>query len=305
MLRECTNGRTARLWLEGVKQEETALRAEVKAQNEELQDLTNARDDLDDEVRRLKELSGAQQVDAAPAPAPPPPATTRPAPSDIAGGAAAAADAASAATAAAAGAGGSSSAAEEATGDSPIAPEPAAAPAAPCAHELAFDASGRTLAAAGADGEIRVFDVAAGKLVCKWRAHPRGHAATSVAFASDGGETRVFGVGTDGVVAEWSLRAASARGPIRAVDVRDACGVDTRTRLALDPRGRGAALTSAIANGAVAVFEGTRGAENGGRAVSLPGRGAAARCVDWHPTRSAVLAGCVDGTSMLTTLEMS
>ena len=177
--------------------------------------------------------------------------------------------------------------------------------AAPCAHELAFDASGRTLAAAGADGEIRVFDVAAGKLVCKWRAHPRGHAATSVAFASDGGETRVFGVGTDGVVAEWSLRAASARGPIRAVDVRDACGVDTRTRLALDPRGRGAALTSAIANGAVAVFEGTRGAENGGRAVSLPGRGAAARCVDWHPTRSAVLAGCVDGTSMLTTLEMS
>ena len=43
----------------------------------------------------------------------------------------------------------------------------------------------------------------------------------------------------------------------------------------------------------------------GGQAVSLPGNGAAARCVDWHPTRSAVLAGCVDGTSMLTTLEMS
>ena len=50
--------------LEGVKAEEQALRAEVKAQNEELQDLTNARDDLDDEVRRLKELSGAQQVEA-------------------------------------------------------------------------------------------------------------------------------------------------------------------------------------------------------------------------------------------------
>jgi predicted nucleic acid-binding Zn-ribbon protein len=36
--------------LEGVRAEEVALRAEVKSQNEELQDLTNARDDLDDEV---------------------------------------------------------------------------------------------------------------------------------------------------------------------------------------------------------------------------------------------------------------
>jgi len=106
------------------------------------------------------------------------------------------------------------------------------------------------------------------------------------------------------------------------VDVRETCGVDTRTRLVLDPSGRAVALTSAVANGAVAVLErrdGNRAAANdgdaapskapsgarGGQAVSLPGNGAAARCVDWHPTRSAVLAGCVDGTSMLTTLEMS
>ena len=61
---KCLNRVNGSGW-EGVKQEEVALRAEVKAQNEELQDLTNARDDLDDEVRRLKELSGAQQVEAA------------------------------------------------------------------------------------------------------------------------------------------------------------------------------------------------------------------------------------------------
>ena len=193
--------------------------------------------------------------------------------------------------------------------------------AAPCAHELAFNHNGKMLAAAGADGEIRLFDVNASRLVAKWRAHPKGHAATSVAFSSSAtADARVFGVGTDGVVAEWSLR--SLRASLGAVDVRDVCGVDTRTRLALDPEGRGVALTSAVANGAVAVLErrdGNRAAANdgdaapskapsgarGGQAVSLPGNGAAARCVDWHPTRSAVLAGCVDGTSMLTTLEMS
>ena len=193
--------------------------------------------------------------------------------------------------------------------------------AAPCAHELAFNHNGKMLAAAGADGEIRLFDVNASRLVAKWRAHPKGHAATSVAFSSSAtADARVFGVGTDGVVAEWSLR--SLRASLGAVDVRDVCGVDTRTRLALDPAGRGVALTSAVANGAVAVLErrdGNRAAANdgdaapskapsgarGGQAVSLPGNGAAARCVDWHPTRSAVLAGCVDGTSMLTTLEMS
>ncbi len=192
--------------------------------------------------------------------------------------------------------------------------------AAPCAHELAFNHNGKMLAAAGADGEIRLFDVNAARLVAKWRAHPKGHAATSVAFSSSAADACVFGVGTDGVVAEWSLR--SLRASLGAVDVRDVCGVDTRTRLALDPAGRGVALTSAVANGAVAVLErrdGNRAAANdgdaapskapsgarGGQAVSLPGNGAAARCVDWHPTRSAVLAGCVDGTSMLTTLEMS
>ena len=192
--------------------------------------------------------------------------------------------------------------------------------AAPCAHELAFNHNGKMLAAAGADGEIRLFDVNAARLVAKWRANPKGHAATSVAFSSSAADACVFGVGTDGVVAEWSLR--SLRTSLGAVDVRDVCGVDTRTRLALDPAGRGVALTSAVANGAVAVLErrdGNRAAANdgdaapskapsgarGGQAVSLPGNGAAARCVDWHPTRSAVLAGCVDGTSMLTTLEMS
>jgi hypothetical protein len=192
--------------------------------------------------------------------------------------------------------------------------------AAPCAHELAFNHNGKMLAAAGADGEIRLFDVNAARLVAKWRANPKGHAATSVAFSSSAADACVFGVGTDGVVAEWSLR--SLRTSLGAVDVRDVCGVDTRTRLALDPAGRGVALTSAVANGAVAVLErrdGNRAAANdgdaapskapssarGGQTVSLPGNGAAARCVDWHPTRSAVLAGCVDGTSMLTTLEMS
>jgi hypothetical protein len=175
--------------------------------------------------------------------------------------------------------------------------------------------------AACADGEIRLFDVNAGRLVAKWRAHPKGHAATSVAFSND--NERVFGVGTDGVVAEWSLRRL--RGLLSTVDVRETCGVDTRTRLALDPSGRAVALTSAVANGAVAAPERMRNDENafsgtneevdgtptgglprrGGFAVSLPGSGAAARCVDWHPTKSAVLAGCVDGACMLTTLEMS
>ena len=194
-------------------------------------------------------------------------------------------------------------------------------PAAPCAHELAFDHDGKMLAAACADGEIRLFDVNAGRLVAKWRAHPKGHAATSVAFSAD--NERVIGVGTDGVVAEWSLRRL--RGLLSTVDVRETCGVDTRTRLALDPSGRAVALTSAVANGAVAAPERTRDDEEkdargtneemdgetggptrrGGFAVSLPGSGAAALCVDWHPTRSAVLAGCVDGACMLTTLEMS
>ena len=194
-------------------------------------------------------------------------------------------------------------------------------PAAPCAHELAFNHNGKMLAAACADGEIRLFDVNAGRLVAKWRAHPKGHAATSVAFGND--NERVFGVGTDGVVAEWSLRRL--RGLLSTVDVRETCGVDTRTRLALDPSGRAVALTSAVANGAVAAPERMRNDENafsgtneevdgtptgglprrGGFSVSLPGSGAAARCVDWHPTKSAVLAGCVDGACMLTTLEMS
>ena len=194
-------------------------------------------------------------------------------------------------------------------------------PAAPCAHELAFNHNGKMLACACADGEIRLFDVNAGRLVAKWRAHPKGHAATSVAFSND--NERVFGVGTDGVVAEWSLRRL--RGLLSTVDVRETCGVDTRTRLALDPSGRAVALTSAVANGAVAAPERMRNDENafsgtneevdgtptgglprrGGFSVSLPGSGAAARCVDWHPTKSAVLAGCVDGACMLTTLEMS
>ncbi len=50
--------------LEGVRAEETRLRAEVKSQGEELRDVTKNRDDLDDEVRRLKDLSNAREIEA-------------------------------------------------------------------------------------------------------------------------------------------------------------------------------------------------------------------------------------------------
>jgi len=50
--------------LEGVRAEETRLRSEVKSQGEELRDVTKNRDDLDDEVRRLKDLSNAREVEA-------------------------------------------------------------------------------------------------------------------------------------------------------------------------------------------------------------------------------------------------
>ena len=49
--------------LEGVRAEESALRADVKVKTEELSDLTSARDELDDEVRRLKELSNAREIE--------------------------------------------------------------------------------------------------------------------------------------------------------------------------------------------------------------------------------------------------
>ena len=41
------------------------LRAEVKAKTEELKDLTASRDDSDDEVRRLKDMSNTQAIEAA------------------------------------------------------------------------------------------------------------------------------------------------------------------------------------------------------------------------------------------------
>ena len=50
--------------LDGVQAEAAALRAEVAAGIKALGAMTNARDDLRDEARRLKELSGVQQVEA-------------------------------------------------------------------------------------------------------------------------------------------------------------------------------------------------------------------------------------------------
>ena len=49
--------------LEGVRAEESRPRPTAKVKTEELSDLTSARDELDDEVRRLKELSNAREIE--------------------------------------------------------------------------------------------------------------------------------------------------------------------------------------------------------------------------------------------------
>ena len=46
-----------------MRETEATLRAEKKAQAEELADVTSARDELDDEVRRLKELGNAREIE--------------------------------------------------------------------------------------------------------------------------------------------------------------------------------------------------------------------------------------------------
>ena len=104
-------------------------------------------------------------------------------------------------------------------------------------HEVAFNHNGKMLATAGADGAVRLFDLNAGKQIMSWTAHPRGEAATSLAFCAD--QNAVFSAGTDGVVTEWSLhrlrsvihsvdveRERSTRGGIAETPNREAVGKD-------------------------------------------------------------------------------
>ena len=156
----------------------------------------------------------------------------------------------------------------------------AAAAAAPCAHELAFNHNGKMLAAAGADGEIRLFEEPRARRQVARAPQWARRDERRVFGIRDGGRARVFGVGTDGAVAEWSLRQP-AREPRRGGGrARDVCGVDTRTRLALDPAGRGVALTSGRRQRRRRCSlerRGTRGGERRGAAPSKARRPARSR----------------------------
>ena len=187
-------------------------------------------------------------------------------------------------------------------------------------HEVAFNHNGKMLATAGADGAVRLFDLNAGKQIMSWTAHPRGEAATSLAFSAD--QNAVFSAGTDGVVTEWSLhrlrsvihsvdveRERSTRGGIAETPNREAVGEDasetktkTRRTVALDPLGRGFAHAPSSEDAALVLLD----AEGPGGVVrALPGHAAAVTCVDWHPTASVVCTGSADRTVQLTTLEFS